>query len=190
MTRDDLTNLLVRLPSAIAMRFRTRWLRLLGVRLGHHCWVQHVVIPRNPWDISLGDQVALDKYVVLLSSGARKGEPRIVVGARTYVNRFTMIDASDHVAIGERCMIGPYCYITDHDHGFWAGAPVAGQPLVSRPVRLGNDVWLGAGCIILKGVEIGDGAIVAAGAVVTKTVAPQMRVAGIPARVIGTRQER
>ncbi len=189
MISDDLTNLLVRLPSALAMRLRMRWLRLLGARVGHRCWVQQVMIPRNHWDIHLGDHVALDKYVVLLSSGPRKAEPRIVVGAGTYVNRFTMIDASDRVTIGERCMIGPHCYITDHDHGFRPGLPVAEQPLASRPVRLGNDVWLGAGCIILKGVEIGDGAIVAAGSVVTKAVAPQAKVAGVPARVIGTRQE-
>jgi acetyltransferase-like isoleucine patch superfamily enzyme len=186
---DDLTNLVLRLPSAIAMRFRRAWLSALGARIGRNCWLPKVLVPRNPWDVALGDYVALDRYVVLLSSGPRKTEPRISIGARTYVNRFTMIDASERVTIGERCMVGPHCYITDHDHGFRPGVPVGDQPLVSRPVTIGNDVWLGAGAIILKGVTIGDGAVVAAGSVVTKAVAPQSKVAGVPARLLGTRQD-
>ena len=55
---------------------------------------------------------------------------------------------------------------------------------VLRPITIGNNVWIGCRAIILKGVTIGEGAVVAAGAVVTKDVAPFMLVAGNPARVI------
>jgi acetyltransferase-like isoleucine patch superfamily enzyme len=85
-------------------------------------------------------------------------------------------------------MIGPFCYITDHDHGHDAGRLVSEQPLVSAPVRIGNDVWIGAGAIILKGVTIGDGAIVGAGAVVTGDVPAGTKVIGVPARQIGQRE--
>jgi acetyltransferase-like isoleucine patch superfamily enzyme len=92
-----------------------------------------------------------------------------------------MIDASEQIEVGENCMIGPFCYITDHDHGHEKGRLIGEQPLRSAPVRIGNNVWIGAGVIILKGVMIGDDAVIAAGAVVTRDIDVGMKVAGVPA---------
>jgi maltose O-acetyltransferase len=172
----------------VLRRLRRQFLRWRGVRLGHGCWIQAIAIPRNPWDISLGDGVALDERVVLLTSGIRRAEPRIRIGSRTYINRFTMLDASDSIVVGERCMIGPFCYITDHDHAMRLDADIGSQPLSSAQTCIGNDVWIGAGVIILKGVTIGDRAVVGAGAVVTKGVAAGVIVVGVPASAIGNRQ--
>jgi serine acetyltransferase len=174
--------------SGIVRRLRRQWLRLRGVRLGRGCWIQSIEIPRNPWDIDLGDEVALDKHVVLLTTGERRTAPRIQIGAGTYVNRFTMFDASDSVVVGKRCMIGPSCYITDHDHGTQAGADVRFQQLRSAQTRIGDDVWIGAGVIVLKGVTVANGAIIGAGAVVTKNVEAGAVVVGAPTRVIGFRE--
>ena len=80
-------------------------------------------------------------------------------------------------------MIGPFCYITDHDHGVGA-TPFAHQPLVEDPVRLGNNVWIGAHAVVLKGVSIGDNAIIGAGAVVTGNVESGARVIGVPGRAL------
>ena len=135
----------------------------------------------------LGNNVSLDANVVLLTTGVTQTTPRIQIRSGTYVNRFTIFDASDLIDVGEGCMIGPNCYITDHDHGMRAGAAVGLQPLVSAPVRIGNDVWIGAGAIVLKGVTIGDGAVVGAGAIVTNDVPTHAIVVGVPAKVIGTR---
>ena len=159
----------------------------MGARIGHHCWIRRISVPRNPWDLDLGDGVALDDGVILLSSGKRGSRAKICVGLRTYVNRFTMFDASDRIEVGKDCMIGPFCYITDHDHGNGSEAPRATQPLLSRPVRIGDNVWIGAGAIILKGVEVGDHAVIGAGAVVTHSVAERQIVAGIPAKPISVR---
>ena len=158
-----------------------------GVQLGSRCWIQSIEIPRNPWDIVLGDEVALDEHVVLVTSGRRQPVPRIRIGNCTYINRFTMVDASDSIVVGERCMIGPFCYITDHDHGMRLGEDVRSQHLESAKTQIGNDVWIGAGVMVLKGVTIGDGAVVGAGAVVTKDVACGAVVAGVPARVLRDR---
>jgi acetyltransferase-like isoleucine patch superfamily enzyme len=98
-----------------------------------------------------------------------------------------MIDASERIEIGENSMIGPFCYITDHDHGGELTVPVNQQPLISKPVRIGRDVWLGAHVCVLKGVTIGDGAVIGAGAVVTRDIPALAKVAGIPAREIGVR---
>src|SRR5207253_2910214 len=53
---DELVNLLMRLPSAIAMRARVAWLRCLGARIGRRCWIQDIQLPRNPWDVELAER--------------------------------------------------------------------------------------------------------------------------------------
>jgi len=114
-------------------------------------------------------------------------QPRLVIGAGTYVNRFTMFDASDSIQVGRNCLVGPYCYITDHDHGHQLGHQIREQELVGDHVIIGEGVWIGAGVIILKGVSVGDGAVVAAGSVVTQSIRANARVAGVPARAIRPR---
>ena len=189
MFGDDLVNRLIRYPGAIASRIRIMRLRLLGVRLGRKCWIRRIHVPRNPWDIVIDDMVALDDEVVLLTTGARNAGPRLRIGRSTYVNRFTMFDASVSISIGAQCMIGPYCYITDHDHGAGEQGPISAQALVEAPVKVGNNVWIGAHAVILKGVSIGDNAVIGAGAVVTTDVGPGERVAGVPARGIDARRQ-
>jgi maltose O-acetyltransferase len=179
---DDFINHAIRYPGAIAMRIRRMRLRLLGVQMGHRCWIRRISVPRNPWDIRLGDGVSLDDHVVLLTIGSRAMNERLTIGDGTYVNRFTMFDASERIEVGNNCLIGPFCYITDHDHGTAeTGGLMREQPLISKPVRIGCNVWIGAGATILKGVTIGDGAVIAAGAVVTRPVNAKERMAGVPA---------
>src|SRR5262245_46673265 len=122
--RDGLINGFIRYPGAIAIRLRILRLRLLGLRIGGRCWVRRIQVPRNPWDIVISEGVALDDYVVLLTTGSRIGTARLVIGCGTYVNRFTMFDASERIEVGSNCLIGPFCYITDHDHGTGQGAPM------------------------------------------------------------------
>jgi acetyltransferase-like isoleucine patch superfamily enzyme len=172
----------------VRRRIRRQWLRWRGVRMGQGCWIQAIEVPRNPNDVLLGDGVALDTNVVLLTTGTRQAAPRLQIGSQTYVNRFTMFDASELIVVGERCMIGPSSYITDHDHGTLAGVHVAHQALESAPVRIGNDVWIGAGVIVLKGVTIGDGAVIGAGAVVTRDVPAAAIAVGVPAKPMGNRR--
>jgi acetyltransferase-like isoleucine patch superfamily enzyme len=84
-------------------------------------------------------------------------------------------------------LIAPGCFITDHNHGIKADSTIWQQPCVQQDVRIGAGAWLGAKVIVLPGVTIGDGAVVAAGAVVTRDVDPMTIVAGVPARLVGTR---
>jgi maltose O-acetyltransferase len=169
------------------MRLRILRLRMAGMQIERRCWVRRVRVPRNPWDIVIGNGVALDDDVVLLTTGPRRGQPRLLIGSGTYVNRFTMFDASERIEVGRNCLFGPFCYITDHDHAHSGGRAIRDQVLVGAPICVGDDVWIGAGAIILKGVSIGNGAIIGAGSVVTRSVAPYTKVAGYPARVIGMR---
>ena len=156
----------------------------MGMKIGHECWLRRISVPRNPWDIALGRGVALDRDVVLLTTGSRQKTPRISIGPGTYINRWTMVDASCSIQIGANVMIGPGCYITDHDHGTEPGLQVNQQPLVERPTRIGDNVWIGANVTILKGVTIGDDAVVGAGSVVTRSIGAAERVVGVPARTL------
>lgn len=91
---------------------------------------------------------------------------------------------SQRIRIGERAMIAPNCVITDSDfHAPWPAERRQTDPGFERdaPVSIGRHVWIGMGCLILKGVTIGDGALVAAGSVVTRDVAPGAVVGGVPA---------
>ena len=108
----------------------------------------------------------------------------MIIRSGTYVNRFTIFDAHEHIEVGRDCMIGPHCYITDADHGTLLGQSVKSQPMTKSPVVIEEDVWIGANVVILPGVRIGKGAVVGAGSVVTHDI-PALAVAiGAPARVL------
>lgn len=102
---------------------------------------------------------------------------------RVYLNAGCVILDSAPVHIGQGSMLGPGVHIYCADHHRDAGKRRAGIER-ALPVSIGADVWIGGGAILLPGVTVGDGAIVAAGAVVSHDVAPGSRVAGIPARAL------
>ncbi len=173
--------MIVRLCEGIASRLRVVFYRTLGMHIRGHVSLRAIEVRFRAHTVTLEDGAALDRGVVLL---ATSDTARIVIGPRTYINRSTMIDADALVEIGEQTMIGPFCYITDHDHAARAGAAPGMGPLVSAPTRIGARCWIGAHVTILKGVTIGDGAVIGAGSVVTKSVPPGVIAVGNPARVL------
>lgn len=106
------------------------------------------------------------------------------LGACSFVNDGVNLCASVSIHIGHHTKLGDMTTVYDTD--FHAVAP--GEPVRRAPVRIGDNVWIGAGVIILPGVTIGDHAVVAAGSVVTGAVPPCSLVAGHPARVVRTFQ--
>jgi len=103
---------------------------------------------------------------------------RLSIGTGTYVNRNTEVIAWSEVSIGQGCMIGWDVLIMDTDQH-----PLPGKNLENRPVHIGDYVWIGARATILKGVTIGNGAIVGACAVVTRDVPSGAIVTGPPATI-------
>lgn len=100
------------------------------------------------------------------------------IGNNVFMNQNVSVTCMESVDIGDGCIIANNVVIVDHDHDFVNGG------FVSAPVKLENDVWIGANATVLKGVTIGEGAIVAAGSVVNKDVPAHTMVAGAPAKVI------
>lgn len=112
------------------------------------------------------------------------------IGENTWIGEDVLITGGDAaIAIGKNCDIGPRVTIVSGSHRLWETPERAAGSGISRPIRVGDGVWIGAGATILGGVTIGDCAMVAAGAVVAKDVLPRTMVAGVPARVVRTRLE-
>lgn len=175
---------LTRIIKGLASRWRNFYYRSLGVTLNGYVWMRGVEIPRNYGDIAIAGNCALDRGVTLLCSGESLPHPKISIGANTYINRYTFIDAIQSLSIGKDCGIGPNCYLTDHDHGLDPALAPLKQPMFAQDTTIGDRVWIGANVVILKGVTIGNDAVVGAGSVVTKDIPPGAIAVGNPARVI------
>lgn len=176
-----------RILQGLASRLRRLRLRWRGADVPARAWLRAIEVPRHPDRLRIETDAALDRGVTLLIS-ARDAHaskvPAILIGERAYLNRGTIIDAVDGVRIGADAMIGPYCYITDHDHSFGTDGRPASGPLQGAPTEIGSRCWLGAHVTVLKGVRIGDGTIVGAGSVVTRDLPSGVVAVGNPARIL------
>ncbi|MES2439812.1 MAG: acyltransferase [Verrucomicrobiota bacterium] len=115
---------------------------------------------------------------------------RIVLGRDCHIGENCFLwagDSTGRIEMGDHVSLAPAVFITASDYQFVAGLPFREQPKRERDIRVGNDVWLGAGVVVTAGVTIGDGCIVGAGAVVTKDLPAGCIAAGVPAKVIGQR---
>lgn len=107
---------------------------------------------------------------------------RLHIGSDCLIGVQTYFDLADAIVIGNRVAIGPRVVMITGSHEIGEASMRAGK-LTPKPVHIGDGVWIGACCTILPGVTIGSGAVIAAGAVVTKDIPPSALAAGVPAVV-------
>lgn len=112
----------------------------------------------------------------------------IKIGDRTTIGYYSFIYSSLSISIGQDCMIAPFVYIVDSNHGLELGINMNLQENKTKKVVIGNDVWIGANVTILPGVVIEDGAIIAAGSVVNSNVEKNSIFGGVPAKLISKRK--
>jgi len=146
---------------------------------------KNVAIMRHKKNVSIGSNTVLKEGVKICPCNPNAN---ISIGKNTTIGYHTYIFASTNIKIGDDCMIAPFVYIVDSDHSIIKGINMNEQPNLVSSIKIGNDVWIAAGAKILKGVTINDGAIIAAGAVVTKDVDKNSIVGGIPANKMGERK--
>ena len=91
------------------------------------------------------------------------------------------------ITAGDNLLLGPEVMMVTTSYRFNDGAPVTSQPMTEAPITIGHDVWIGAKSTILPGATIGDGAVIAAAAVIRGQVPARAIMAGVPARQVGTR---
>jgi acetyltransferase-like isoleucine patch superfamily enzyme len=159
--------------------------RRLGM-LGKSVYLDdNVKLMRFPKNIFIGDFAFIKEGARICSCNQKA---IISIGKNTSIGYHVFIFASERIEIGDDCMIAPFVYLVDSDHGTERGKNMNAQPNITSPIKIGNDVWIGTGAKILKGVTIGNGAIIAAGAVVKDDVPPYMVVGGVPAKIISERK--
>lgn len=119
------------------------------------------------------------------------GNGRIVFGEDCHIGDSVHIASNDLVELGDNCLLASKIYISDLSHGSYGTEPHSfpdtvpnDRPLVSDPVRIGDNVWIGDNAVVLPGVSIGSGCVVGANSTVTKSVPDACIVAGSPAKVI------
>jgi len=141
------------------------------------------VVVVNGGTIRLGSRVRLWGHPTPIELAALAGG-ELVIGDGTMLNRGVCVCAQQSVRIGRNCGLGNDVLIIDTDFHQAGEHQAQIRPDVAAPIVIGDDVWLAARSVVLKGVTIGDGAVVCAGSVVATSVPPYTMVGGSPARVI------
>jgi acetyltransferase-like isoleucine patch superfamily enzyme len=148
------------IPPFVLNRTRTHVLRSLGIDIGPRSLVMGTLQITGPGHASL-----------------------LSIGSHSFITGPLRVDLGARVRIGSRVHVGPEVLLLTLDHEIGPPEERCG-PLVGAPIEIGDGCWIGARVTVLPGVSVGKGAILAAGAVVTRDVGPDTMVGGVPARAI------
>lgn len=161
--------------------------KLRGLQTG--CGVQIGRIRCNwPNKLALGSYCELQDDVDFRFWQPFDDSSFIKLGEKVFIGHACEFVCNTKIVIGNNCLIASNCTINDTGHEFQPNANINSQPITSKPIIIEDDVWIGTSCVILQGVTIGSGSIIAAGSVVNKFVPPYEIWAGVPARFIKKRQ--
>jgi len=134
---------------------------------------------KNTLKVILQNNTHLQHDIIIQGTGT------LIVGENSYISSYSVIGVNERIEIGKNVMIANAVSIRDTDHNFnELKSPMINQGYNTKPVYIKDNVWLGHGAVITKGVTIHSGAIIAANAVVTKDVPENAIVGGVPAKVI------
>ena len=165
---------------------REGWLYSWGMRVG-----KGTVVPRLfitwPHQVAIGSNCSLEEGIRFKFDGIWQSGPSIQIKDRVFLGSGCEFNISESITIGSDSLIASGCRFIDHDHGTAMSGLIREQLGPTGPITLEENVWLGCNVVVLKGVTIGSGAVVAAGAVVNKSVPSNEIWAGVPARKIGQR---
>jgi acetyltransferase-like isoleucine patch superfamily enzyme len=176
-------------PAYARLALRWAWLRLRWrgrLETDGLCFVG----PGVKLEIGRGAKLSLGRWCWLgHGTKVRVHEGRASIGAKSVLGQECTISAFQHVSIGRECVIADRVMLIDFDHGMVeVERPVRVQGIYKRDVRIGNNVWIGYGACILRGVSVGDNSVIGTNSVVTKDVPANAVVGGIPARIIRMRE--
>src|SRR2546427_3588101 len=134
--------------------------------------------------ILVSEGVTISDGVIIATYGGT-----IEIDANAYIGPYCVLYGHGGLAIGRNTMIGAHTVIVPANHGFRRiDVPMNVQPLTQEGISIGNDVWVGSGCMVLDGVRIGNGAVIGAGSIVTKDIDAYSIALGVPATVVRSRR--
>ncbi|WP_301750314.1 DapH/DapD/GlmU-related protein [uncultured Erythrobacter sp.] len=177
----------------LKVTFWTLFYRILGrlafAKMGVGCvfegWID---IPQRGGRIELGDGV---RIASLTEFSVLKGA-LLKIGDRSFIGRGTLISAHKQVEIGNDVLLAEFCALHDNNHAFRdMTQPIARQGTHAQHVIVGENVWIGAQCVLLSGVHIPSGCVVGASAVVHHSlkIRENTIIAGTPAKQVGARHQ-
>jgi acetyltransferase-like isoleucine patch superfamily enzyme len=196
-------------PGALGLLLRKIMYPWLLASVGRNVVFGQGVVVRHPGKIRLGDDVTVDDLVVLdakgtsnagidLGSGVFLGrgtilsckDGDIVLGEHTNLGFHCEVFSGSSVKVGRHGLFAAYVYLVGGGHEFERGdVAVIDQPRASEGITLGDNVWLGTGARVLDGVTLGSNVVVGANGVVTSDLPGGAIAAGVPARVLRTREQ-
>ncbi|APA64693.1 acyltransferase [Maribacter sp. 1_2014MBL_MicDiv] len=162
---------------------RKLYLRSMGMHIG-----SNIIIPKLyitwPNRVSLGKNCHLEHDIFFKYDGIWGKEFSIIIDDNVFIGSNCEFNISKKIVIGKDSMIASGCKFIDHNHSTELKPKKQRMGDSKKEIILGEDVWLGVNVTVLEGVNIGNGAIVAAGAVVNKSIPPNEIWGGIPAKKI------
>jgi acetyltransferase-like isoleucine patch superfamily enzyme len=206
---ESLTCLLGPLPGGIGFYLRKIFYPHLFKKTGKGLIIGRNVVIRHPDKIEIGDNVTIDDNCLIDARGA--GTEGLVLEDGVIVNRNCMLQAkSGSIRLGCRTSLGSNSVIVSLSGVYFgeavltaggiyvsAGAyhfsdtstPVMDQGAYTKgPIKIGSNSWLGTCAIVLDGITIGDGAVIGAGSVVTRSISDNCIAVGVPAKVVGEKK--
>jgi acetyltransferase-like isoleucine patch superfamily enzyme len=140
--------------------------------------------------VVFGNKCTVKRGAVIRPTNVLLNEPGegLRVGNGSNIGAFSYIGCSGYIELGDNVMMGPRVNLMAENHNFdRTDIPMKDQGVTRSFIKIEQDVWLGAGSTVLSGVTVGQGSIIAAGAVVTKDVPPFSIVGGVPAKILRSR---
>jgi acetyltransferase-like isoleucine patch superfamily enzyme len=166
--------------------FRIQYYRILGLKIGKSGYLGNIVCDW-PGSVKIGERFNILDNVTFWIKNPFNPENNIIIGDNVHIGRACEFNCSLRISIGNNCLIASSTIIVDINHAIKKDTLINRQPIIAEEIILEDDVWIGSGCVILKGVRLSEGCVVGAGSVVNKSIPPYEIWAGIPARKIGDR---
>ena len=130
----------------------------------------------------------IEDYVTIWLSTDAGSDPKLTLGKRVFIGQNTYLGVYQPIEIGDNTMIGAYSYLILANHCYESReTPIQDQGFTGSAIKIEEDVWIGTHVVVLPGVKIGKGAIIAAGSIVNRSVPPYEIWGGAPAKFIKER---
>ncbi|WP_236621040.1 acyltransferase [Rhodopirellula sallentina] len=166
---------------------RSAIMRIRGASIGHGTSIPASTMCTWPHQLAIGKECIIQPDVFFNYDHYWTPGPSIQFGNHVFIGRGCEFNIRCQLNVGDDCLIASGVKMIDHDHGSDLGCLMRQQENNSKPISIKDNVWIGVNATILKGVTIGDGAIVAAASVVNRSIGPNEVWAGVPARMIRKR---
>lgn len=160
---------------------------ILFISHGRHVFIGASFSCRRPKYIELGNNVSLGKRCRIYCYDNYANvplSPSIVIGPGSMFGDDCRFLVADRLTVGKNVLAASYILVTTENHGMNCDLSYSTQPLVTGPVEIGDECWIGEGVTIMPGVKIGNKAIIGAGSVVNRDVPAYTIAVGNPARIV------